>query len=71
MERWLRAEATKQPQLLVVVGGASLDVIHVGGVPTPTPGAAGLYTARAAAHAGTAVTMLAPRPSPMPAELAY
>ncbi|MEQ1703564.1 MAG: carbohydrate kinase family protein, partial [Ilumatobacteraceae bacterium] len=68
-ERWLRAESTEQPQLLVV-GGASLDIIHVRGVPTPTPGGAGLYTALAAARAGAAVTMLAPVPSPMPAVLA-
>ena len=65
-DRWLRAE--RHPSLLVV-GGASLDVIHVGGVPTPTPGGAGLYTALAAARAGASVTMLAPVPDPMPPEL--
>jgi sugar/nucleoside kinase (ribokinase family) len=53
-----------------VVGGASLDTIHVAGVPVATPGGAGLYTALAAARAGAEVTMLAPRPHPMPAELA-
>lgn len=53
-----------------MVGGASLDIIHVAGVPTRTPGGAGLYTALAAARAGADVTMLAPFPSPMPAELA-
>lgn len=66
-ERWLRATAT--PRLLVV-GGASLDRIHVDGVPVATPGGAGLYTALAAARAGVEVTMLAPRPDPMPSELA-
>lgn len=65
----MRAEATDRPRLLVV-GGASLDIIHVAGVPTPTPGGAGLYTALAAARAGAEVTMLAPVPSPMPAVLA-
>jgi sugar/nucleoside kinase (ribokinase family) len=66
-ERWVRA--TGSPPLLVV-GGASLDRIHVDGLPVATPGGAGLYTALAAARAGADVTMLAPRPDPMPAELA-
>lgn len=65
--RWLRA--TARPRLLVV-GGASLDVIHVHGEPVRTPGGAGLYTALAAARAGVEVTMLAPLPNPMPPELA-
>ncbi len=68
-ERWLRADEHAQPRLLVV-GGASLDIIHVRGIPTPTPGGAGLYTALAAARAGAEVTMLAPFPNPMPPELA-
>ncbi|MFZ4720650.1 MAG: carbohydrate kinase family protein, partial [Ilumatobacteraceae bacterium] len=67
MARWLRA--TGAPRLLVV-GGASLDMIHVDGRPMPTPGGAGLYTALAAARAGVDVTMLAPLPDPMPLELA-
>ena len=58
-----------RPRLLVV-GGASLDRIHVAGTPVATPGGAGLYTALAAARAGVEITMLAPLPSPMPAELA-
>ncbi len=66
-ERWLQATGT--PRLLVV-GGASLDRIHVDGEPRPTPGGAGLYTALAAARAGADVTMLAPLPDPMPPELA-
>ena len=68
-ERWLRAESGDRPRLLVV-GGASLDIIHVKGQPTPTPGGAGLYTALPAARAGADVTMLAPVPHPMPRELA-
>lgn len=67
-DRWLRADEHPQPRLLVV-GGASLDVIHVRGVPTPTPGGAGLYTALSAARAGAMVTMLAPLPDPMPPQL--
>ena len=66
-ERWIRA--TQAPRLLVV-GGASLDRIHVHGQPVATPGGAGLYTALAAARAGVEVTMLAPLPDPMPPELA-
>lgn len=65
-ERWVRA--IDAPRLLVV-GGASLDRIHVRGVPVATPGGAGLYTALAAARAGVEVTMLAPLPDPMPPEL--
>jgi len=65
-ERW--ANAIERPRLLVV-GGASLDTIHVAGEPMPTPGGAGLYTALAAARAGVEVTMLAPVPWPMPPEL--
>jgi len=53
----------------LVVGGASLDQIHVGGRPVATPGGAGLYTALAATRAGADVTMLAPLPDPMPPEL--
>ena len=68
--RWVRAEATAGRPRLLVVGGASLDIIHVRGTPTHTPGGAGLYTALAAARAGADVTMLAPVPSPMPPELA-
>ncbi|MFZ9482353.1 MAG: carbohydrate kinase family protein [Ilumatobacteraceae bacterium] len=69
-DHWARrwARAIERPRLLVV-GGASLDSIHVGGEPMPTPGGAGLYTALAAARAGVEVTMLAPVPWPMPPEL--
>jgi sugar/nucleoside kinase (ribokinase family) len=66
-QRWVRATST--PRLLVV-GGASLDRIHVQGEPVATPGGAGLYTALAAARAGVDVTMVAPLPDPMPPELA-
>lgn len=67
LRRWTRATAS--PRLLVV-GGASLDRIHVDGAVVATPGGAGLYTALAAARAGAEVTMLAPFPDPMPPELA-
>jgi sugar/nucleoside kinase (ribokinase family) len=57
-----------RPRLLVV-GGASLDVLHFSGRTARSAGGAGLYTALAAARAGAAVTMFAPRPEPMPDEL--
>jgi ribokinase len=53
-----------------VVGGASLDRLHFAGRSERSAGGAGLYTALAAHRAGARVTMLAPRPEPMPAELA-
>ncbi|MFH2072490.1 MAG: PfkB family carbohydrate kinase [Actinomycetota bacterium] len=65
--RWARDD--HHPPRLLVVGGASLDVLHVRGRPTPSAGGAGLYTSLAAARAGAAVTMLAPRPDPMPERL--
>lgn len=58
-----------QPELLVV-GGASLDVIHVAGEKRRSAGGAGLYTALAAHRAGARVTMFAPLPRPMPEQLA-
>ncbi|HET7294654.1 MAG TPA: PfkB family carbohydrate kinase [Vicinamibacteria bacterium] len=55
----------RAPRLLVV-GGASLDVLHFRGRTVRSPGGAGLYTALAAARAGARVTMYAPLPRPMP-----
>lgn len=54
---------------LLVVGGASLDVLHFSGQTAASAGGAGLYTALAAARAGAVVTMFAPRPEPMPEQL--
>ncbi|MEN8144645.1 MAG: carbohydrate kinase family protein [Gemmatimonadota bacterium] len=54
---------------LTVVGGASLDLLHFAGRSERSCGGAGLYTALAAARAGTEVTMVGPRPDPMPEEL--
>ncbi len=68
IERWTKG--TGGAPRVLVVGGASLDTIHVGGKPTPSAGGAGLYTALAAMRAGADVTMLAPHPDPMPAPLA-
>lgn len=61
---------TTAPTVLVI-GGASLDVLHLAdGSTLHSAGGAGLYTALAAARAGAAVTMYAPRPREMPAALA-
>ncbi len=54
---------------ILVVGGASLDVLHFGGQTVHSAGGAGLYTAAAAARAGVRAAMCAPRPEPMPAPL--
>ncbi len=64
----MRVEADTTPTL-VVIGGASLDVLHFAGRIERSAGGAGLYTSLAAHRAGARVTMLGPRPSPVPAEL--
>ena len=52
---------------LLVVGGVSLDVLHLpDGRTVEAPGGAGLYTALGAAQAGARVMLCAPRPEPMP-----
>lgn len=62
------SRAVAAPRLLVI-GGASLDVLHFRGSTVRSAGGAGLYTALAARRAGARVTMFAPRPSPMPEAL--
>jgi len=54
---------------LVVIGGASLDTLHLREGTVRSPGGAGLYTALAAQRAGVEVTMVGPVPKPMPGEL--
>jgi sugar/nucleoside kinase (ribokinase family) len=54
---------------VLVIGGASLDVLHFAGQTAASAGGAGLYTALAAHCAGAKAGMFAPRPDPMPAEL--
>ena len=54
---------------LLVIGGASLDVLHFRGRTVRSAGGGGLYTALAARRAGARVTMVGPRPDPMPPEL--
>ena len=55
---------------LLVIGGASLDVLHFAGQTVRSAGGAGLYTAAAAARSGATVAMYGPRPDPLPAALA-
>lgn len=55
---------------VTVIGGASLDQLYVQGQWRASIGGAGLYTSLAAHRAGASVTMFAPRPKAMPAELA-
>jgi sugar/nucleoside kinase (ribokinase family) len=54
---------------IVVIGTASLDVLHLGAHTVSTVGGAGLYTALAAVRRGATVALYAPRPTPMPAAL--
>lgn len=51
---------------ILVIGGASQDILHINGKDIHTTGGAGLYTALGAHAAGGQVDMLAPLPSPMP-----
>jgi sugar/nucleoside kinase (ribokinase family) len=55
---------------LTIIGGASIDTLHLDAGEVTTAGGAGLYTALAARRAGSAVTMVAPKPVPTPVELA-
>jgi sugar/nucleoside kinase (ribokinase family) len=54
---------------LLVIGGASLDILHLGAQRVRSAGGAGMYTAMAAWRCGARVSLFAPRPVPMPAEL--
>ena len=51
---------------VLVIGTASLDILHVAGQTAHTIGGAGLYTALAAYRAGASTGLCAPRPEPMP-----
>ena len=54
---------------LFVIGGASMDRLHLAGGSVETIGGAGLYTALAAYRCGARVALLAPRPEPCPVAL--
>lgn len=51
---------------ILVIGSASLDILHIQKKTYNTIGGAGLYTALAARVAGAQVTLFAPKPDPMP-----
>ncbi len=50
---------------LLVIGGASSDILHIPGRTVASPGGAGMYTAMAARRCGARATLFAPRPEPM------
>lgn len=54
---------------LLVVGGASLDTLHLQNQTFLSAGGAGMYTSMAATRCGVITSMFAPKPEPMPDEL--
>lgn len=54
---------------LLVIGGASLDTLHLKAQTVKSAGGAGMYTTMAAVRSGVEASMFAPKPEPMPAEL--
>jgi sugar/nucleoside kinase (ribokinase family) len=51
---------------LLVIGGASSDILHFAGQTAASAGGAGMYTAMAAHRSGMQVSLFGPRPSPIP-----
>lgn len=54
---------------LLVIGSPSIDTLHLKDQSVISAGGAGMYTAMAAQRSGVQVSMLAPRPDPMPEPL--
>lgn len=54
---------------LLVIGGASFDVLHLEKGTVECPGGAGMYTAMAARRSGAEVSLFSPRPDPLPERL--
>lgn len=54
---------------LLVIGSASLDVLHFAGQTAEAAGGAGMYTAVAAHRAGGQVVLFSPKPEPVPEPL--
>ncbi|MBI9046579.1 MAG: carbohydrate kinase family protein [Anaerolineaceae bacterium] len=50
----------------LVIGSTSLDTLHVNGKKIPSAGGAGMYTAVAAHRSGVDISMVGPRPEPIP-----
>ncbi|MFN2189050.1 MAG: PfkB family carbohydrate kinase [Candidatus Promineifilaceae bacterium] len=55
---------------LLVIGGASFDILHLRDGTVHSVGGAGLYTTMAARRCGALVSMFSPRPSPCPDSIA-
>ena len=51
---------------LLVIGGASFDILHLEGQTVSGAGGAGMYTTMAAIRCGAKVSMFSPCPDPMP-----
>ena len=51
---------------LLVIGGASSDILHLREKTVPSAGGAGMYTAMAAQRCGVHVSLFAPHPNPIP-----
>ena len=51
---------------ILVIGGASSDILHLDTQTVPSAGGAGMYTAMAAHRCGTHVSLFAPHPNPIP-----
>lgn len=51
---------------ILVIGGASSDILHLDSQTVPSAGGAGMYTAMAAHRAGAHVSLFAPHPNPVP-----
>jgi sugar/nucleoside kinase (ribokinase family) len=54
---------------LLIIGGASFDVLHLEDRTVDCVGGVGMYTAMAAKRSGVDVSMLSPRPDPLPESL--
>ena len=54
---------------LLVIGGASSDILHLADRTVACAGGAGMYTAMAAHRCGVQVALFAPRPDPYPEPL--
>ncbi len=51
---------------LLIIGGASSDILHLESQTVPSAGGAGMYTAMAAHRSGAQVSLVSPRPHPIP-----
>lgn len=55
--------------VILVIGGASSDILHIAGQTVASAGGAGMYTAMATHRSGVQASLFAPRPSPVPKTL--